>query len=39
MGLQEIGSIHRVDSSGSRDGQVAGYYKHGNEHVLTIKCG
>jgi len=39
MGLQEIGSRRRVDSSGSRQGQVAGSYKHGNGHVLPIKCG
>jgi len=39
MGLQEIVSRGRTDSSGSREGQVADSYKQGNEHVLTITCG
>jgi hypothetical protein len=39
MDLQEIGSRCKMDSSGSRQGQVAGYYIQGNEHVHPIKYG
>ena len=39
MCLQETGIRRSMDSSGSRQGQVAGSYKHGTEHVLPIKCG
>ena len=39
MILQEMGSGHGLDRSGSRQGYVAGSCECGNEPLGSIKCG
>jgi hypothetical protein len=37
--FERLGGGHRLDRSGSVEGQVAGFCKYGNEPCGSIKCG
>jgi hypothetical protein len=39
MDLQEVGWGHGLDLSGSGQGQVAGWCKCFNKHLISINCG
>jgi hypothetical protein len=39
MDLMEVQSVHGLDRSGSRHGQVTGFFECGNEPSGSIKCG